>query len=348
MARYNVYYDNDETGFPYEGTGAAQGDSPVNSGTVALLTLSGLTPWIPYYIAVTAVDFDGNESWYSQEEMVVLQPDVDTTPPYTTDHAPAKNALGVPVDTDICLQVRDDDAGVDMSSISLTVEGVDVTSQSVITGTPADYTVCYDPPVDFGYGQLVDVAVNASDQAIPPNVIPGDNYSFTTFVPTCRGLPATHIGSNGPDILVGTPNDDVMVGLAGDDFILALEGNDVVCAGPGDDFVDGGLGNDIIFGEGHDDQLRGGPGRDRIAGGAGNDHLRGGSGRDFLKGNASDDVLDGGSRNDRIFGAGGDDVALGGFGDDTIACGANFDFANGGPGAGDTATPNCEVTTNIP
>ena len=183
VARYNVYYDTDQSGFPCDGADAAEGPSPIGVGNVTGFTLSGLTPWIPYYVVVTAIDVDGNESWYSQEEMVVLQPDVDTTPPYTEGHAPAKDAVGVPIDTDICLQIRDDDSRVEMASIGLSEEGLDVTAQSVITGTSANYTVCYDPPTDFGYGQVVDVRVDASDQAIPLNVMPTDNYSFTTLCP---------------------------------------------------------------------------------------------------------------------------------------------------------------------
>jgi len=108
-------------------------------------------------------------------------PGLDFTPPYTSNHDPAKGATEVPIDTNIVVHVRDDDAGVDQSSIVLTVEGVDVTSSAVITGSPADYTVAYDPPVDFAKIQVVNVTVDASDSANPPNVMPTDSYSFTTI-----------------------------------------------------------------------------------------------------------------------------------------------------------------------
>ena len=195
---YRVYYKTGDSGFPYLGTGAASGDSPIDVGNVTSFTLSGLTPWVTYYIAVTAYDIvydpaaddpdtivnenqtNGNESWYSEEVAVVLQPGVDTTSPYTAGDDPARGATGVPVDTNIVVHLRDDGAGVDQSSMVFTVEGVDVTAQSVITGGTGDYTVTYDPETDFAYGQVVNVTLDASDLVVPPNAMPTDSYSFTT------------------------------------------------------------------------------------------------------------------------------------------------------------------------
>ena len=112
--------------------------------------------------------------------MVTLQPGIDIGPPYTLGHDPTKGATGVPVDTNVVVHVKDDGAGVDQSSILLTVEGVDVTGQSAITGDTGDYTITYNHPTDFGYGQVVNVTVDARDLAITPNVMPTDSYSFTT------------------------------------------------------------------------------------------------------------------------------------------------------------------------
>ncbi|MFA4837269.1 MAG: carboxypeptidase regulatory-like domain-containing protein, partial [Dehalococcoidia bacterium] len=68
IAGYKVYYGS-TTGFPYQGTGAAQGNSPINVGNVTGFNLTGLTG--TQYIAITAYDTDGNESWYSGEMMVM-------------------------------------------------------------------------------------------------------------------------------------------------------------------------------------------------------------------------------------------------------------------------------------
>jgi hypothetical protein len=101
----------------------------------------------------------------------------DTTPPYTTGHDPAKDVTDVLLDTNIVIHVRDDGTGVDQSTIVMKVEGGVVTP--TITGTQADYTLTYNPPADFDYGQVVDVTVDASDLNGTPNVMPTDSYSFT-------------------------------------------------------------------------------------------------------------------------------------------------------------------------
>ena len=200
--------------------------------------------------------------------------------------------------------------------------------------------------------------VTASDQADPDA---GD--SATVTVPplhTCNGLPATIVGSPGPDHIVGTPGDDVIVALGWDDTVLGLEGNDTICLGDGDDFGDGGPGRDRIFGEDGDDDIRGGGSRDRLYGGRGEDVLRGGRGNDRLYGGRHDDVLKGGDGRDRLFGQKGNDVLLGGDGYDLLVgargddvllgraglarhdCGHCLGFANGGAGT-NTATGDCET-----
>ena len=73
--------------------------------------------------------------------------------------------------------------------------------------------------------------------------------AFTDFtVIECNGVPATHVGTNGPDAITGTDGNDVIVALGGDDTIDAGKGNDLICAGSGNDVVNGGGGNDTIFG----------------------------------------------------------------------------------------------------
>jgi PKD repeat protein len=72
---YKVYYDTDGK-YPYTGTGAAQGASPIDVGNVLSYTLTGL-PVGKYYLSVTAYDAsadgthdqtDGNESWFAVDE----------------------------------------------------------------------------------------------------------------------------------------------------------------------------------------------------------------------------------------------------------------------------------------
>jgi hypothetical protein len=58
-------YDTDASGPPYNGIGAAQGNSPVDVGNATQFTLSGLGSGV--HMAVTAYDTQGRESWYSNE-----------------------------------------------------------------------------------------------------------------------------------------------------------------------------------------------------------------------------------------------------------------------------------------
>lgn len=69
---YKVYYDVDDT-YPYAGTGADQGDSPIDVGNAYNFALTGL-PAGTYHLSVTAYDTsadgahdqtDGNESWFA-------------------------------------------------------------------------------------------------------------------------------------------------------------------------------------------------------------------------------------------------------------------------------------------
>ena len=74
VAQYLVHYGN--VAGTLGGTGAAQGPSPVAVGafpgnTAPSFTLTGLTPGLPYYVAIEAVDAAGNRSGPSGERLAV-------------------------------------------------------------------------------------------------------------------------------------------------------------------------------------------------------------------------------------------------------------------------------------
>ncbi len=118
----------------------------------------------------------------------------------------------------------------------------------------------------------------------------------------CLGAPATIVGTDGADVITGTPGPDVIVALGGDDQIDGGGGDDIICAGKGDDSIDGGDGADTVLG---------GQGNDVIRGGAGRDVLNGQNGRDRVAGNQGDDVLVGGNQRDMILGNTGHDSCWG-------------------------------------
>lgn len=146
-----------------------------------------------------------------------------------------------------------------------------------------------------------------------------------SFLPSCAGEPATLVGTNGDDDLVGTDRRDIIFAGLGNDTVTGLGGDDLICGGFGDDFIDAGPGNDtVIAGPGADtirgrdgqDLINGGHGHDDIEGNAGDDELRGFTGRDYVKGGLGSDSVFGGAGNDRLVGGKGLDELFGGNGFD--------------------------------
>jgi hypothetical protein len=101
---------------------------------------------------------------------------VDTTPPNATSPSPAAGAVNVPVNANIYVHVKDTGSGVDKSSIAMAVNGKTVTPS--ISGSSADYTLYYNPPVNFSPGSKVTIQVKASDLA--GNQMGIKSCSFTT------------------------------------------------------------------------------------------------------------------------------------------------------------------------
>jgi Ca2+-binding RTX toxin-like protein len=130
----------------------------------------------------------------------------------------------------------------------------------------------------------------------------------------CHGRRAMIVGTDGDDVLQGTPERDVIWGGDGNDTILGSLGNDLLCGGPGADLVHGGRGNDIADGGAGDD--------DRVIGDLGDDKVIGGAG-------------DG----DEAAGSLGIDTVSGGPGDfDFVHGDYGYDRTDGGPGKGDIAS----------
>lgn len=62
---YNVYYKSGDMSLPFDGTGADQGNSPIDVGDTLSTTLTGLTDGVIYFFTVTAYDGSDNQSTYS-------------------------------------------------------------------------------------------------------------------------------------------------------------------------------------------------------------------------------------------------------------------------------------------
>lgn len=132
-------------------------------------------------------------------------------------------------------------------------------------------------------------------------------------VPRCHGRQAEIVGTDGNDVLRGTPERDVIFGGGGEDEITGSLGNDLLCGGLGDDTIHGGRGND---------EVDGGAGTDRVIGDLGDDKIMGGTGN-----------------SDEVAGSLGIDMINGGPGDfDLVHGDYGYDRMDGGPGAGDIAS----------
>ena len=143
---------------------------------------------------------------------------------------------------------------------------------------------------------------------------------------------AVFSGTDGDDLILGTPCADDITAGDGDDNVDARSGDDLVDAGSGSDHVVAGAGADTVLGGPGDDIVFAGAGADVVSGGLGHDRLFGEAGDDSLFGDAGDDLLDGGEGRDILDGGDGDDRLLGDAGDDRLYGGAGADDLSGGAG----------------
>ena len=104
--------------------------------------------------------------------------------------------------------------------------------------------------------------------------MPGATASAKAAAASCRGVPATIVGTAADDLLTGTPGPDVIAGLEGDDILIGVDGDDRICGGTGSDRLAGGAGDDQLFGEKD--------GLDYSSGGLAGDALWGGPGDDLM------------------------------------------------------------------
>lgn len=80
--------------------------------------------------------------------------------------------------------------------------------------------------------------------------------------PGDTGDDCTIRGTEGDDVLVGTPGADVICGYGGNDVLRGLRGADRLLGGDGDDTLFGHRGGDTLLGGAGDDIARGGRGQD--------------------------------------------------------------------------------------
>lgn len=102
--------------------------------------------------------------------------------------SPAPDAMAVDINSDILINLLDNDAGIDVSSILLKINDQIVYNGAqpatyphvTVSGTINNYFIKYTPPLPFPANSKITVSVDAHDLASPPNVMPTVFLSFTT------------------------------------------------------------------------------------------------------------------------------------------------------------------------
>ena len=107
-----------------------------------------------------------------------------------------------------------------------------------------------------------------------------------------KGIGKEITGTDGADVLRGTPSHDTIASGLGDDVIYGNRGNDVIYADSS--YLLGQTNNDTVFGGPGNDVIRVGSGQDIVYGGLGNDDIElavGGMLIPFIPDDGSDTVI---------------------------------------------------------
>ncbi len=114
-------------------------------------------------VSVSVDDNDGNTGTADWSFDVVA----DTTDPGVGQQSPADEAAGIAVGSPVTFHLTDDKSGIDLSSLSVTFDGQDITAD--VTTNPIDGNLdiaCrYTPPEDLLYNSSYRVSVSVSDFA---------------------------------------------------------------------------------------------------------------------------------------------------------------------------------------
>ncbi len=105
----------------------------------------------------------------SATDSYTFHTEFDVNPPYTTNNIPARSSGSASTDTDISFDLRDDETGVEISSVSITVNGVVYTAGGpnafAYTGNSTNYHIVINPVHEFEENELVFVQIDARDRA---------------------------------------------------------------------------------------------------------------------------------------------------------------------------------------
>ncbi len=191
---YKLYYQADTPGPPFNGTGAAEGDSPIDVGNVTSYSITGLTDGKIYYISLTA--YKGTlESGYSN--MVNTGTGTsDTTAPTVISVTPL-NSSTVAIDTPITALFSE---AMDATSISTLTFRLDNGATGTVSYNSQSRTAIYSPPGGLNSNTIYTATITTGAKDTAGNTIASDYaWSFTTaVVPPPPDTEGPSVSSNNP------------------------------------------------------------------------------------------------------------------------------------------------------
>lgn len=143
----------------------------------------------PFFCGPPEFNHFGGDLWFTVAEEGNLTASLtaigDVAPPYFYNLTPASGTSNNNVFGPIIIEIADDLAGVELNSIVVSVhgtsvvsEGVPVSEETTIEGTPSKYTITYNKSTAFDYDSSVLVAAYAEDKVSPsPNIL-STSYSI--------------------------------------------------------------------------------------------------------------------------------------------------------------------------
>jgi hypothetical protein len=139
-----------------------------------------------YFVAVRAYNTGNDFSGYSSESQVDIGGQ-DTAPPQLSNRNPNSNSSNVPVNTNVSFRLSDSGAGVDISTLVVTING-SAPDNINSTGNASQYDIVCQINNNLPVNTNVIVSIHAEDLASPPNALDA-TYSFTTGGGTDQTLP---------------------------------------------------------------------------------------------------------------------------------------------------------------
>lgn len=149
-------YKNGDSAFSFTGTPALY--------TVTINPSSNFLAATPVFVQIDAEDLSLNKM--PRYEFSFNEPIVDSVSPYVVSPLPSPGSRGVALDSNVSFHIKDDLSGVDLSTVFVTIDGVEYKngdSNFIFSGDNKDYFIVIDPFTNFPQDLPVEVVINGTD-----------------------------------------------------------------------------------------------------------------------------------------------------------------------------------------